>query len=150
MKKLILILFATTLVAITSCSNSTSSSSGSEIPTVVEAPKTPEELRMELKQQEEVEPVKYLSADGTYRENFWGDKIKVNCTITNKATLATFKDAVVEITYYAKSKTVLGKTTQTIYEIFSPNSTKTIELKIDNYKDVSTIGWDVTSATAVQ
>jgi hypothetical protein len=101
---------------------------------------------MTVEEIERSQPTKFLTATGTYRQNFWGDKFKVDCEITNKATVAAFKDAVVEVTYYSKTKTVLGSNKYTIYESFPPHSTKTVKLKIDNYKDVNSIGWDVISA----
>lgn len=105
-----------------------------------------QEKVMTVEEIERSQPVNFLSADGTYRENFWGNKFKVSCKITNKATVATYKDAVVRVTYYTKTKTVLGSNDYTVYETFPPNSTKTVELKIDNYRDVNSIGWDVISA----
>jgi hypothetical protein len=109
---------------------------------------TYQEKVMTIEEIERATPTDFLSASGTYKENFWGDKFKVNVVITNKATVATYKDAVVRITYYSKTKTALGSKDYTIYETFPPNSTKTVELKIDNYKDVSSLGWDVIQATA--
>lgn len=94
------------------------------------------------------QPTRFLTADGTYNRNFWGTKLKVHGNITNKATVATYKDAVVKVTYYSKTKTELGSQEYTIYETFPPNTTKYFELKIENYKDVNSIGWDVVSASA--
>ncbi|MCO6500615.1 MAG: hypothetical protein J5I47_09590 [Vicingus serpentipes] len=109
---------------------------------------TYQEKVMTVEEIERSQPTNFLSADGTYRENFWGDKFKVSCKITNKATVATYKDAVVRVTYYTKTKTVLGSNDYTVYETFPPSSTKIVELKIDNYKNVNSIGWDVISAKA--
>lgn len=106
-----------------------------------------QEKVMTIEEIERSQPAKFLSADGTYRENFWGDKLKVSCVITNKATVATYKDAVIQISYYTKTKTELGSKKYTVYEVFPPNSKKTVELKIDNYKDVNSIGWKVISAS---
>lgn len=106
-----------------------------------------QEKVMTVEEIERSQPTNFLSADGTYRKTFWGDKIKVNCVITNKAKVATYKDVVVRITYYIKTKTELGSKEYSIYEVFPPNSTKTVKLKIDNYKDVNSIGWDVISAS---
>ena len=92
---------------------------------------------MTIEEIERSQPTTFLSADGAYRENFWGDKMKVKCVITNRATVASFKDAVVRITYYTKTKTELGSKDYTIYEVFPPNSTKTVDMKIDNYKNVN-------------
>jgi hypothetical protein len=102
---------------------------------------------MSIEETEQSQPTVFLKASGNYNENFWGDKIKVHGKITNSATVATFKDAVVRVTYYSKTKTVLGSNEYTIYEIFPPNSVKNFELKIQNYKDVNTIGWDVIKAS---
>lgn len=109
---------------------------------------TYQEKVMTIEEIERATPTDFLSASGTYKQNFWGNKFKVSVVITNKATVATYKDAVIRITYYSKTKTELGSKEYTIYEIFPPTSTKTIELKIDNYKDVSSLGWDVIQATA--
>lgn len=101
---------------------------------------------MTVEEEERANPVKFLEADGTYRENFGGDKFKISGKIKNKATVATYKDATVRVTYYTKSKTKLGSEDYTIYEVFPPNSTKEFKLKVQNYKDVDSLGWEVINA----
>ena len=103
---------------------------------------------MSVEEIERSQPAKFLTASGNYNENFWGDKFKVHGVITNKATVAAYKDAVVRVTYYSKTKTVLATKEYTIYENFPPHSEVKFELKIDNYQNVSTIGWDVIQAKA--
>lgn len=105
-----------------------------------------QEKKMTIAEIERSQPTDFLFAEGTYRENFLGNKIKVKCIITNKATVVTYKDPVVRITYYTKTNTKLGSKEFTAYEIFPPNSTNTIQLKIDNYENVNSISWDVISA----
>jgi hypothetical protein len=107
-----------------------------------------EEKIMTIEEIERSQPTNFLSANGTYNENFWGDKIKIQGRIKNSATVAIYKDAVIKVIYYSKTKTVLGSENYTIYEVFSPHSTKNFELKVTNYKDVNSIGLDVVSATA--
>lgn len=107
-----------------------------------------QEKVMTVEEIERADPSKFLKADGNYNKNFWGDKIKVHGVIQNLATVASYKDAVIRVTYYSKTKTELGSKEYTIYEMFEPHSTKNFELKIDNYKDVSSIGWEVVSATS--
>lgn len=140
-------------------SNSSSSSSSSKTnnPSITfdnsnnPAPvqKTEAELKADLKATEESNPAKYLKADGTYKPNFMGDKFKVSCSITNNASIATFKDAVVKVTYYTKTNTVIRTNQYIVYELFPPNKTKTVQMTIDNYQNVNTIGWDVVKATVV-
>lgn len=103
---------------------------------------------MTIEEIESSQPTKFLSASGNYNENFWGDFIKVHGVISNIATVASYKDAVVKVTYYSKTKTELGSKEYTIYDNFPPHSEIKFELKIENYKDVDTIGWDVIQATA--
>ncbi len=125
------------IIAIFANQNSHSSSSSGQ---------TYEEKVMTVEETERAEPTTFLSADGNYNENFWGNKLKVHGTIKNSATIVTFKDAIVRVTYYTKTKTALGSKEYTIYDTFPPNSTKKFELKIDNYQDVNTIGWEVVNA----
>ena len=107
-----------------------------------------QEKVMTVEEIERSQPTNFLTADGNYNENFWGDKIKVHGVIKNTATVASYKDAVVKVTYYSKTKTILGSNNYTIYDNFTPNSETKFELKIENYKDVNSIGWDVIEATA--
>jgi hypothetical protein len=120
--------------------------SGSGYQTTSFSTKTYKEKIVSVADVEKSNPVRFLSADGIYRENFIGDKLKVSGTITNKATVATYKDAVVRVTYYSKSKTNLGSEDYTIWDIFSPNQTKKFKLKIKNYSNVNSISWDVVKA----
>jgi hypothetical protein len=107
-----------------------------------------QEKVMSVEEIERAEPTNFLSADGTYNENFFGNKLKIHGTVHNKATVATYKDAVIQVTYYSKTKTVLAHNSYTIYDFFPPTSERNFELKIDNYQNVATIGWDVVSAVA--
>ncbi|NSW46404.1 MAG: hypothetical protein HPY79_11380 [Bacteroidales bacterium] len=106
-----------------------------------------EEKVMTIEEIEYSQPTNFLSADATYRENFWGDKIKVKCSITNNATVATYKDVMIRITYYTKTGTEITSEEHVIYEVFPPNSTKTVELKIDNYAHVNSIDCEVIGAS---
>ncbi len=108
-----------------------------------------QEKIMTVEEMEQAEPTRFLSAHGQYRENFWGDKLKIKGTIQNAATVASYKDALVRVTYYTKTETVLGNSTHTVYEIFQPKSTSEFELEIDNYKDVHRIGLVLISASAI-
>lgn len=103
--------------------------------------------KMTIEQIEKSEPIHFLDVSGNYKESFWGTKINVSGKIVNRATVATYKDAVVRVIYYSKTKTVLGSKDYVIYELFPPNSTKSFELKIENYKDVNSIGLDIVNAS---
>lgn len=102
---------------------------------------------MSIEETERSQPTQFLSAEGNYRENFWGNKFKLECIIKNRATVATYKDVKIMITYYTKTKTALRTNNYTLYELFPPSSTKKIDLTIDTYKNVHSIGIDILSAT---
>jgi len=104
------------------------------------------EKKKSIQQIENSEPLRFLSAKGNYRESFWGGKIKLFGKVTNQATVAHYKDVVIRINYYSKTKTILASKEYILYEVFPPNMDKTFELKIDNHKDVNSIGWDIVSA----
>lgn len=76
------------------------------------------------------------------------DTIKLHGVIKNKATIVSYKDAVVRITYYSSTKTVLGHKEYTISKVFPPHSEVKFELKIEAIKDVNTTDLEVIQATA--
>lgn len=108
---------------------------------------TYEESVMTIAETEAAYPTNYLEAGGTYRENFLGDKLKIDGYIQNNATVTTYKDVVIEVTYYSKTDTNMGTENFTIYEFFPPTSKKPFNLKIKNYSNISKIGWKVINAT---
>lgn len=98
---------------------------------------------------EEIEnnsPTDFLSADGKYKESFWGKKIKIDVTVKNQATIADYKDAVIRINFYSKTRTLIGSEDHTLYEVFPPSSVKNFRLEVKNYKDVETLGWELLTA----
>lgn len=130
---------------------------------ISERPKTPEELRLELMSQEQTQPTFYLEAEAKMKE----DKVEVRkaglfrdaeyapdghtifAKITNKATIARFKDVVVTITFYSQTETPIESKEFTIYEYFEPNTTKSIDLKVYPPEAMSKFGIEVKGATPV-
>ena len=102
--------------------------------------------KMTIEQTENSDPLRFLSVEGNYNESFWGTKFKLKGKVTNRATIADYKDLVVEITYYSKTKSVIGTKKYTIYQVFKPNKITSFKLDVENYKDVKSIGMNVVSA----
>lgn len=111
--------------------------------------KTYQEQKMSIEEMESANPVQFLTADGKYNESFWGTELKIDGKISNTATVASYKDVVLKVTFYSKTNSVIGKKEYTIYEIIPPNRIIPFKLNIKNYKDVSSIGWEVVRATAI-
>ncbi len=136
MKKTIMaIILSLLLTALTNSCNSNHGSNSSY-----------QEKVMSVEETERSQPTRFLTADGTYNKRFGGGSFKVHGQIKNSATVATYKDAVVKVTYYTATNTVLGSENYTIYKTFPPHSTIDFELQVKNYKDVNSLGWDVVNA----
>jgi hypothetical protein len=105
------------------------------------------ESELTIAEIEAIEPATYLNATGTYKPNFLGDQLKINGIIENKATVTNYKDVIVEVVFYSKTQSEIARESYTIYDFFGPNTKKEFKLKVKNYSNVATIGWDVASAT---
>lgn len=112
-------------------------------------PQTYEQKVMTVEEIERSEPTRFLTAEGKYNTNFWGDKIRIRGIIRSTATVASFKDVVLRVTYLTRTKTKLGSNDHNIYEQFQPHSEVKFDLKVDNYEDVSSIECEVVKATAI-
>jgi hypothetical protein len=134
-KQLHLIGIFSLLLSLSACGQSGGSSSYSE-------------KVMSVEETEISQPTSFLKADGNYNKNLFGTKLKVHGTITSSTSVATFKDAVIQITFYSATQTELFNKNYTIYNYFPPHSTVEFELKTENYKDVESIGVAVVGAKA--
>ncbi|NJC28266.1 hypothetical protein [Neolewinella antarctica] len=102
--------------------------------------KTPEQLREELEVKELLEPKVYLSVKTNLRDNikkgnlFKRDRLDghiISGNVSNKANFASYKDVVVQLTFYSKTKTQIGQDEFIIYEIYSPGVSKDFSYKIE-------------------
>ncbi|SFE67508.1 DUF4339 domain-containing protein [Flavobacterium xueshanense] len=106
-----------------------------------------EESIMTIGEMEVADPSSYLNATGTYKPTFLGDQLKINGIIENKATVTNYKDVVIEVIFYSKTNSEIAREQYTIYDFFAPNTKKEFKLKVKNYSNVETIGWNVFNAT---
>jgi hypothetical protein len=132
---------------------------------VKENPKTPEELRAELRLQEINAPLDYLDDKGVTLQpkekkirnggllrdpEYAPDGGIIEGDIINKATLAKFKDLVVKVSYYSQTKTLIEEKSFTFYEYYEPHSAKHFTMKVDvlpeAYKNFT---FEITGATPV-
>jgi len=105
-----------------------------------EVQKSPEEIKRELKYKESRDPTSYLEVESSLKNNikkgglFKKQKVDgqiVSGTIKNKATMATFKDVVVELRFYSQTDTEIGKQRFVVYENYPPNSEKSFRYKME-------------------
>ena len=88
--------------------------------------KSPAELRNELAEKERQNPTDYLTSEITMRENFIGQKV-FEGTISNSASIASFKDVQLEITYLSNTKSIIASEKFIIYEVVGPQHTIDIQ-----------------------
>jgi len=108
---------------------------------------TYEEKVMTVEEMEKADPAKFLDASGTYNQNFWGDAMKVHGSIVNNATVANYKDVVVEVIFYSGTDTELDRKQYQIFDFFPAHTTKAFEFKIDKPSACKKLGWNAISAT---
>ncbi|MGZ4055468.1 MAG: hypothetical protein ACXVPU_05580 [Bacteroidia bacterium] len=92
----------------------------------------------------------------TVEESCMGGSNKTHGVIKNNSAVASYKDAVVRVTYvkdtyYSYIKPELAYKVykeQTINEVFPPHSEVNVEFKIKDYKDLRPTGWELINATA--
>lgn len=123
--------------------------------------KSPDELKRELKVQEQAAPLKYISVENTSMNPnktrnaglFHGaeyDGYIVQGTIRNSATIAKFKDVVLSIKLMSKTNTIIDTKEYTIYEFFPPNSTKAFAIKVNPPEVTAQYNISVKNATATE
>jgi hypothetical protein len=109
-------------------------------------PKSYIEQKMTIEETENSDPLRFLSVEGNYNESFWGTEFKLKGKVTNRATIAVYKDVVMRITYYSQTKSVIGTKDYTVYQVFQPDEVTSFKLDVKNFKDVKSIGLDIVSA----
>lgn len=152
-KLLLLACAASSLVTLQSCSHGSTYSgdpSGSGTYTAsVERPKTAAELRAELLATEQGAPADYLGVEGTYHRNFISQLV-LEGDIASAATLATYKDPVLSVTWYSKTQTEIGTQQYPVYELLRPHGTTHFKLKTSAPGEVASVAMSIASATPVE
>lgn len=123
--------------------------------------KTPEELKLELKIQEQSNPLQYLTLDSVYMNKnkvkdagFFTsakyDGYKITGIVNNSATIAKFKDLKITVQIYSKTKTVIDEQTYIFYEFYEPNSKKDFWIKLNPPNAMDTYNAYVTGASPIE
>jgi predicted component of type VI protein secretion system len=115
--------------------------------------KSPEELKMELKAQEDQNPTQYLKLNSVKlnrnkikEAGFFSsakyDGFLINGNVLNSATIAKYKDLTLTVEFFSKTNTLLDSKNYTIFEYYEPNSSKDFQLKV--YPPNSMANYNVT------
>lgn len=93
-------------------------------------------------------PAKYLRTRGTSRRNLI-DQLVPEGTVANRATLASFKDPVLRVTWYSQTNTALDTHEYRIFERLGPRHTTKFKIKTEAPAYVATVAMGVLEATPV-
>ena len=85
-----------------------------------------EKVKETLADKEKNNPARFLSVSNKDHKNIIGQTV-VKGTITNSATVCTYKDVELRLSFYSKTATKLDEVVETIYETIAPG--KTVKFK---------------------
>src|SRR5665213_3209938 len=101
-----------------------------------------------LLKKEEIDPSAFLTVTGTSKKNIVGQTV-VRGTLVNKASVATFKDVNIELTFFSKTKAVLETDKETIFQILNPGESQDFKTKYFAPKGTDSVGLRVLGAKAI-
>jgi hypothetical protein len=108
--------------------------------------KTESELRQDLSTKEGRNPKNYLSVDYDLTYKVLSGQDKITGRIYNTATMATFKDVVLTVSYSTETNTSLGKENYIIYDYVYPGSSVPFTIKTYSPEGRKKIGVTIKSA----
>jgi hypothetical protein len=126
--------------------------------------KTSEELRQELKQTEQNNPLTYVHGSGetlkpnqveTRKAGLFRDaeyemqRYFLDGSVKNTASVATFKDEVIKVSYVSETNTVISDELLTVYRVLTPNGVADYEFKVNPPVDMKSFNVQLVGATAV-
>ncbi|MEO5648725.1 MAG: hypothetical protein ABIR03_02240 [Ginsengibacter sp.] len=100
-----------------------------------------------LKKKQE-RPQHFLLISGHDKRNLLGQTV-VKGVITNKASVAVFKDVEVKLSFYSKTKALLETDKETIFEQLNPGESKDFKTKYFAPKGTDSVALEVLSAKVV-
>jgi len=115
----------------------------------VERPKTAAELRAELLDQEQRAPEEYLQVEATYHRNFI-NQLVLEGDIASTATLATYKDPVLSVTWVSKTDTDLETVEYPVYEVVRSQGSTHFKLKTKAPNYVASVRVGIAGATPIE
>ena len=101
-----------------------------------------------LLKKEQERPQNFLVISGNNKRNLLGQTV-VKGVITNKASVATFKDAEIRLSFYSKTKALLETDKETIFEQLAPGESKHFKTKYFAPKGTDSVALEVLNAKVV-
>ncbi len=107
------------------------------------------ESKSTLENKEIENPLSFITIDADYKKNLLGMWV-IEGTVTNSATLVTYKDIELEVNFYSKTDELLGTSTEVIEGEFPAGETKEFKTKITGFKETKKIDWKIINASTTK
>lgn len=104
--------------------------------------------KKELLSKEQKDPAAFISISGHNKKNIVGQTV-VRGTLTNKASIAVFKDVDIKLSFYSKTKALLETDKETIFDILEPGDSKDFKTKYFAPKGTDSVGLQVVGAKVI-
>jgi hypothetical protein len=104
--------------------------------------------KKELLSKEQKDPTAFISITGHNKKNIVGQTV-VRGTLTNKASIAVFKDVDIKLSFYSKTKALLETDKETIFDILEPGESKDFKTKYFAPKGTDSVGLQVLGAKVI-
>lgn len=101
-----------------------------------------------LLKKEQKNPSDFLIVSGHDKRNMLGQTV-VKGIITNKASIATFKDVEIKLSFYSKTKALLENDKETIFEQYKPGESKDFKTKYFAPKGTDSVALEILGAKVV-
>ncbi len=107
-----------------------------------------QETKNSLLIKEQKNPVNFLTVHGNDKRNFFGQTV-VKCVIKNNATVATYKDVDLQLSFYSKTNALLETDKETVFEVVPPGQSKNFKTKYFAPKGTDSVALEVLGAKVV-
>ncbi len=107
------------------------------------------ETKATLLKKEEKDPAVFIMVKGNSKKNIVGQTV-VKGTLVNNASVATFKDVNIKLSFYSKTNALLETDKETIFEILNPGESQDFKTKYFAPKGTDSVGLQVLGAKAIE
>ncbi len=97
---------------------------------------------------EQKNPVSFLMVHGNDKKNLLGQTV-VKGVIRNDATVATYKDVDLKLSFYSKTKALLETDKETVFEVLPPGQFKNFKTKYFAPKGTDSVALEVLGAKVI-
>lgn len=107
-----------------------------------------QETKKSLLIKEQKNPIIFLVVKGNDKRNLIGQTV-IKGNIKNDATVATYKDVDLKLSFYSKTKALLETDKETIFELLPPGQSKNFKTKYFAPKGTDSVALEVLGAKVV-